>query len=105
MPGPASRGRVFLAATLGIPRCVLAVKLRPVTRPDEDTKAAPERNVAKEQLVGTLAAAWGSSAAESMVARIKSADGDEAVRALVDELARSILAEAVKRFGDDPALA
>lgn len=74
-----------------------------MSRPEHETEAAPERNAAKEQLVGSVAAAWGAGAAEGKIAAIKDARGDKQVRALLEELAGSILAEAHKRFGHDPA--
>ena len=76
-----------------------------MSRPEQQTEAAPERNAAKEQLVSTVAATWGTSAAGRLVAAIKNARDDEQVRAMLEELARDILAEAEKRFGRDPVLA
>ena len=76
-----------------------------VSRPEQRTEAPPERNAAKEQLVSTVAAAWGTSAAGQLVAAIKNEQDDEQVRALLEELARDILAEAQKRFGHNPVLA
>ena len=80
------------------------VRIGRVSRPEQQTEAAPERNAAKEQLVSTVAAAWGTSAAERLIAAIRNA-GDEQVRALLEELARDILTEAETRFGHAPILA
>ena len=71
---------------------------------EQQIEAAPERNAAKEQLVGAVAATWGASAAEQALPRITAALTDAETRAVLDELARSILAEAGRRFSD-PVLA
>ena len=71
---------------------------------EQEIEPALERNAAKEQLVSTVAATWGATAAERALPRITAAATDAETRAVLDELARSILAEAGRRFSD-PVLA
>jgi hypothetical protein len=68
----------------------------------ERSEAAVERSPAKERLVSTVAAGWGATAAEHALARINGARSIDEIRPLLEELARSIFAEAERRFGADP---
>jgi hypothetical protein len=70
--------------------------------------AAPEgleRDTARAQLVGSIAAKWARTAAAQTFHRIQAVPTDEHSRELLEELAFSIVAEAQNRFPNEPSFA